>query len=65
MLWDGMSSEGWIVNPITRACQCRFHFEFGMCIHVVKAASILKLPCPCMPLPLQKIISRRKQVRIK
>ncbi|OWY97969.1 hypothetical protein PHMEG_00031381 [Phytophthora megakarya] len=65
MLWDGMPSEGWIVNPFTRACQCRFHFKFGMCIHVMKASNLLNLPCPGMPLPLRKFISRRKQTRTR
>ncbi|KUF85685.1 hypothetical protein AM587_10000070 [Phytophthora nicotianae] len=61
MLWDGMPKDGWIVDPASKSCQCRFNAKFAMCLHVIEAAKILGIPCPGMPKPKRKFVNRSQK----
>ncbi|KAF1794522.1 hypothetical protein GQ600_3401 [Phytophthora cactorum] len=61
MLWEGMPRDGWIVDPASKPCQCRFNTKFAMCLHVIEAAKILGVPCPGMPKPKRGFVNRSQR----
>ncbi|OWZ12806.1 hypothetical protein PHMEG_00013975 [Phytophthora megakarya] len=62
---EGMPVTGWIVDATTRACQCRFHFKYNVCPHVIEATKVVGLPCPGMPDPVRRFVSRARRARQK
>ncbi|KAG6958000.1 hypothetical protein JG687_00009645 [Phytophthora cactorum] len=62
MLWNCMPRDGWIVDPASKSCQCRFNTKFAMCLHVIEAAKILGVPCPGMPKPKRRFVIEVREI---
>ncbi|KAG6976226.1 hypothetical protein JG688_00001583 [Phytophthora aleatoria] len=61
LIWVGMPIGGWVVDATSRSCMCLLWRKAGICLHVIKAKQFAELPCPGMPLPLQRFVTPTSQ----